>query len=306
MTLQMRKTSETSGENEALTSDNDLSIPEFLIRKGEQKKVILPSVEEKKPTSKFVDPKDGERSETLIGGIPRPAVHELVKQTSINSVAELEEELDKFTRAGYKGEFDVYKWMLARDLKGVNALYIARYYRPLLDELNSDDPQVKEAYSRLTKTEFNNYRAFVESIVTAAENMNSNAKRKRKVRKLKVKKAVDLVKKVKYKKEDIDLQIVSLAPEQVVGAKELWAFDTRYRYIIVLRAYDGSELSIKGTTVKNYNPDTSLTRKVRKPKEFLAKLTTRTASAKAFDELKTTLKKAKGRINENILLYKLF
>ena len=68
---------------------------------------------------------------------------------------------------------------------------------------------------------------------------------------------------------------------------------------------EGSGLSVKGTTIKGFDPEKSLQRTIRKPDEFLPQIkkATRAKPEKLFQSLKTTETKLNGRVNgETILL----
>ena len=70
----------------------------------------------------------------------------------------------------------------------------------------------------------------------------------------------------------------------------------------------GSGLMVKGTTIQDFDPDASLQRTLRKPKEQISNWTgkAKTRFAKSFDELTTTAIKMNGRINENTIILKAF
>ena len=71
---------------------------------------------------------------------------------------------------------------------------------------------------------------------------------------------------------------------------------------------EGAGLSVKGTTILDFDPETSMQKTLRKPKEQISNWTgnARTKFAKAFDEVKTTDTKLNGRLNEHTLLLKTF
>ena len=65
---------------------------------------------------------------------------------------------------------------------------------------------------------------------------------------------------------------------------------------------------IKGTTIQDFCPESSLQKTLRKPKEQINNWTgkAKTKFAKSFDELKTTPIKMNGRINDNTIILKAF
>jgi len=113
------------------------------------------------------------------------------------------------------------------------------------------------------------------------------------------------IKSLKFQKEDATYKIASISPEKVIGAMELWTFNTKYKTFTVLRAIDRGVLQIKGTSIINYDENSSLTRSCgrKNPEEFLKRILDggKLVLRKVLDELKTE-KPLAYRINENTIL----
>ena len=76
-----------------------------------------------------------------------------------------------------------------------------------------------------------------------------------------------LVEKLKYLKTDDKFKIASVQPDQIIGASELWVFNTKTRKLGKYIAKnidpkglgrDGSGLSVKGTTIIGFDETTSI------------------------------------------------
>jgi hypothetical protein len=67
-------------------------------------------------------------------------------------------------------------------------------------------------------------------------------------------------------------------------------------------------LSVKGTTIQDFNEELSVQKTLRKPKEQISNWTgnAKTKFAKTFEELKTTPIKLNGRINDSTIILKAF
>ena len=89
--------------------------------------------------------------------------------------------------------------------------------------------QLKEGYSHLTKSDIKAFRTAIESLLSALDFVIDTAKATRKPRKAKPKSATKLVEKLKYLKVDSKYQLASIAPDQIIGASELWVFNTKTR-----------------------------------------------------------------------------
>lgn len=281
-------------------------IPEFLKRRK------LTAKEEKEYIEKIRTARRVEVAESSIRPIAfhtdKAAPQAYVKERVSSLISDLEAEVDTFISNGYKSDFSPYDWIRLQELKAIHALRISQYYTPLLEEIQASktDPEVREGYQHLTKAQLTNYEKFIQDIVDSAATWNSNVKRARKPRKRKVRKADQIVAKVKYCKEFAPLKLVSMAPERVLKAQELWVYDTRYKYLTVYYAANSDGLSIRGTTIKNYDPAASYKKRVRKPAEVIPMLTGKRAMMAAMGKLKTKQKKPRGRINENVVLLKSF
>lgn len=186
------------------------------------------------------------------------------------------------------------------------------FYKPLLKELDvatSDkDYEMSEAYAHLGKREMNRLHNFVRTVVQACDTVAVLAKTTRKPRKRKEKPASVLVSKVKYLKEYADLNLKSVHPEKMIGAEEVWVFNVKYRKLFQYVAQDGMQLSVKGTTLQNFDPEKSGAKTIRKPELFFkgVESMTKRPLVKAFKEIKGVLAKATGRINEECIIVKVF
>jgi hypothetical protein len=114
------------------------------------------------------------------------------------------------------------------------------------------------------------------------------------------------LKNFKFQKEDNTFKIASVNPEKVIGAQELWTFNTKYKTLTVFRALDRGGLQVKGTSIINYDEATSVTKRTgRKPEVYVDKVLNggKIVLRKLMDELKNDAPLA-YRINENTILLK--
>ena len=115
-----------------------------------------------------------------------------------------------------------------------------------------------------------------------------------------------MVRKVKYATEDTDLNLVSINPAEVIGAKEVWVYNKKTRKLgkYVAEAY--KTLSVKGTTIINYDESKSVSKTLRKPEDQLKEFAkaSKVQLRKFLEDIRATETKLNGRINEDILLLK--
>ena len=175
--------------------------------------------------------------------------------------------------------------------------------------------QLKEGYAYLTKSDIKLFRTAIESLLQALDFVIDTAKATRKPRKAKPKSATKLVEKIKYLKVDSKYQLASIAPDQIVGANELWVFNVKTRKLGKYVASnidpkgmgrEGSGLSVKGTTIIGFDEKLSVQKTLRKPdaqlKEF--KNAGKVALRKFLEDIPTTDTKLNGRCNPDTVLLK--
>jgi hypothetical protein len=162
-----------------------------------------------------------------------------------------------------------------------------------------------EGYSNFTKPQLKRYLALLQSIVDGCEQAKKIV---RKPRVRKAKPAGEIVKRMKFKKEDTELGIKSVTAASIVGATELWVYNTKYRKLQVYKAVEGSSLTVKGTSVLNYDTALSSSKTLRKPKEQLTPMLTMTKRpmAAAYKAIKCKEATPNGRINEECILFRTF
>lgn len=225
-----------------------------------------------------------------------------------NYIARLEEDIDSFLRTEEVPEL---AWLKQSNLNARNSKIVFDFYSPLyselVDALGGKEKDLKEAYSGWKKPALKKYIALIKEIMTICENTRVVSVKNRKPRKKKVKTADELTKKVKYQKDDKELGFESVPVGKIIGSQQLWAFNTKTRTLTVLNALGEAGLSVKGTTVLGFDPKTSKSKKVRKPKETLQKLTSggKVALRNLMEELSTKETEPNGRINSCMLLVRI-
>ena len=184
--------------------------------------------------------------------------------------------------------------------------YYSRIANELYEVLNSGPADLKQAYKPYKTKTIRTVFEFVQGLI-ATTNAEKEVKQKtRKPRRKKVKTPEQLAKAVKYLPSYEPLKLTSIDPPKIVGATQVWLFDTKYRKLSVINASVASGLSIKGTTIINFDEKTSITKTLRKPELVLkdllegGKITVR----KLMDTINTKAVPATGRINSDIVIVK--
>ena len=132
----------------------------------------------------------------------------------------------------------------------------------------------------------------------------------KKVRKTRKKKSITPDKqlsKLNYLKSFSELKLVSVSPEKIIGANELITYNVKYKKLTYFISASSDGFSFKGTTLQNFS-EKSYTKRLRKPDELLTTLSDcgKIALRKTINGIKTKPGVAKGRINNDTILLKVF
>jgi len=184
--------------------------------------------------------------------------------------------------------------------------FYSRNYEELQEASTTKDEQLKEGYSHLSKAHFKKIIAFYAEIVNACDMLMQEAKVNKKPRAKKAVPLDKLVAKLKYKKSDEPLKLVSVNPVDIIGSKELWTYNTKSRKLGKYVASEFADLGVKGTTITGFDEHKSVQKTLRKPadqlKEF--KAAGKVALRKFLEDINAVDTKMNGRINEEIILLK--
>jgi hypothetical protein len=142
--------------------------------------------------------------------------------------------------------------------------------------------------------------------MSACDMLAQEAKVNRAPRKTKAVPKEKLVAKLKFMKTNEPLKLVSINPTDIIGAGELWIFNTKTRKLGKYVAAEFNTLNVKGTTITNFNEFTSIQKTIRKPEEKLKefKAAGKVQLRKFLDDINATDTKLNGRINEDTILLK--
>jgi hypothetical protein len=245
----------------------------------------------------------------------KTAVKRTVQDHMNEKFSELVGEIETWLDAASDNEeypTDMVAWMREQNMPQVFVNRIGAYYTPIMEEieaakLKGADPELKAAYKHYDKARTKRVTDFFAKLTDA---LSTYGEVKKAVRKARVKKPLSkekLVKKVKYCTEDTALNLVSVNPIDVIGAKELWVYNKRTRKLgKYVAAADSGTLGIKGTAILGFDPRNSVAKTVRKPevqiKSFMS--SGKVALRSFLEEIKATPVALNGRLNDDTLLLK--
>lgn len=259
-----------------------------------------------------VEDEDAPKEEKPV--VVQPSIQERVRESALNMTTELEDAYESFQTDPDNFDpkaFKVLNLLKGKEAKAAHARIIRDFYaRDLADlrELSggTKDPQLVEGYKHRSRKQIKALITFLEEIESACNMLMQEAKVNRKPRKTKAVSKDKVVAKLKYKKQDEALKLVSVNPADIIGAKELWVFNTKTRKLGKYVAQEYMDLGVKGTSITGFSEAQSICKTLRKPEEKLKEFKSagKVALRKFLDEINATDTKMNGRINEETVLLK--
>ena len=201
------------------------------------------------------------------------SIQDRIREKSQECIGELEGQLDDYILSDYKIDASPYGVMHTMNIKSVHVNRIVEVFRKRRIEfdnvLNTDDKELKEAYGNFTKPQLKKVVAWCDQVILDCQKVMGSAAQNRKPRKRKVKSPEELVVKIKVLDKFDELKLVSVSATEIIGAMQLWVYNVKTRKLGCYHAEDAGGLSVKGTSLINFNESKSVHKKLRKPEVSL-------------------------------------
>ena len=238
-----------------------------------------------------------------------PTIQDRLNEKTADTIGELEGHYDEFIK-NTKYQFKPYDYLVANNvpqsqLGKYEAVYQARF-EELRQAYEKVDEQITEGYSHYKSADFKRIFAFIDQILNDIIQYRGVKKATKKVRAPKSVSKEKVVSKLKFAKEDKVLRLISINPADIIGAQELWVYNTKTRKLgkYIADSLKGP-LNVKGTGIIGYNEHKSTSKTLRKPDEKLKEFAkaSKIQLRKFLEDIKATETKLNGRINaETVLL----
>ena len=213
--------------------------------------------------------------------------------------------VDELQKEG-KTKVDIHRWM--RTIRASKAtaeeMYsiLIRQHADLSVAVEDEASYQRESYSHFSKTKLTRYCKFIgdacrEITEFLEEYYPKKVKAKKQVAPEKV------VQKLNFLLKDETLNLQSISPHDILGASMLTVYNTKTKTLSLYHAKDGG-VSVKGSTLVNWDEDKSFSKRLRKPKEMLAMFVNAGFALvqPRFDGIKTKPTKTNGRVNNHTLI----
>ena len=241
----------------------------------------------------------------------KPTIQDRLNEKLSDYIGHIEGVYDEVIMGGKKvspGTFDYFK---INEVPQVQVNKIANHFQKYIAELTEaqagKDPQLKEGFSHYKAADFKRHLEFLNAVIEDCDSYYKIKQVTRKPRAVKAPSKDKLVSKMKYLAEDKLLKIASIRPVDIIGATELWVYNSRTRKLgrYVADEY-AKTLSVKGTTIIGHDETKSIQKTLRKPSEQLKQFMNlgKVHIRKYLDTVKTTETLMNGRINADTLLLK--
>ena len=238
-----------------------------------------------------------------------PNIQDRIKEKASECIGELEGLLDEYTLSKFTSNPKPYGVMHTLNIKGVHTNRILEHWKRIRAEydtvLTTEDELIKEGYSNFSKTEIKKIVGFCDSIITDCMKVVDEANKSRKPRQRKQKTPEQLVSKLKYL--DKHEALVSENSKDIIGAIQLWVYNTKSRKLGCYNADDASGLSVKGSSIIGFNESKSTQKKLRKPEVTLPEILKcgKVYLRTALDDIKAVPATLNGRLNTDTILLRI-
>jgi len=237
-----------------------------------------------------------------------PTIQDRLNEKTADTIGELEGHYDEFI-SNPKYQFKPYDFLVANNVPQSQLTKYEEVYQKRFNELRAayekQDEQLVEGYSHMKSADFKRVFTFLDQILNDIIQYRGVKKATKKVRAPKSVSKEKVVSKLKYAKEDKVLRLISVNPADIVGAQELWVYNSKTRKLgkYVADSLKGP-LNVKGTTIIGYDEHKSTSKTLRKPEEKLKEFAkaTKIQLRKFLEDIKATETRLNGRINQDTLL----
>lgn len=244
----------------------------------------------------------------------QPSIQDRLRETALRMTEEIEDAIESFNTDPENFDpkaFKVLNLLKGKDAKAAHARTIRDFYKRNLEELEelasgSADEQLREGYKHRSRKQVRALIDFYKEVDSACTMLMQEAKVNRAPRAKKAQPKEKIVAKLKYMKTFETLKLVSINPQDIIGSKEVWVYNTKSRKLGKYVAAAYQELNVKGASIINFSETDSICKTLRKPEEKLKefKAAGKVALRKFLEDINATDTKMNGRLNEETIILK--
>lgn len=238
----------------------------------------------------------------------KPSIQDSIKEKAIEFIGELEGQFDEVFKA--KQDFSLYNNLKGNQIPKPYMPFVRSWVENKLLQFTevqtAADSQLIEGYSNLSKVQLRNIVKMLNAWLDDCDKYSEFKKANRKIRVSKPKAAGVQIKNLKYKKADTELKLNSVSPTEIVGAQQVWFFNTKNRKLVLYRTDSATGIQVKGTSLQNYEPDLCVQKTLRKPADQIKEMmsASKVQLRKFMDTINSKAQSPNGRVNEEMIILK--
>lgn len=239
-------------------------------------------------------------------------IQDRIRAAAVPHIVAVDDEISSwFEQRKKKIDYSFYNYLQ----KHQPSTHVCKHVRKLIEDrlaeheemMTFKDEQLNEAYEYLPISSKREILRALKAVLDDLDRFVGNIKAT-KVRKPRAKKPVSLEKqisKLKYQKEFAKLKIKSEAPQNIIGASQVWLFNTKTNQIIVYNGLlGGATLGVKGSSIIGFDEATSVKKKARKPEAVIKQVLEagKVQLRKLIDSVKSKPAEANGRVGADCVI----
>jgi hypothetical protein len=242
--------------------------------------------------------------------IEKPNIQDRIQESVSDILGQFEGSVDDYILSSFK-TVPVPKAILHDKAKGVHARKIIDWAKKRKTEFEevytTEDKYIIEGYSNFSRLQIRRLIAYFQLIIQECSDIIGTSVKTRKPKKKKEKTQDQIVSKIKVCKEFPELNLKSLPPKDILGASQVWVYNTKYKKLGVYNASIGG-LYVIGASITNFDETKSTQKIVRKPLLTLPEVlkSSKTALKGFMTTIKSTENPLSGRLGEDTVILKVF
>jgi hypothetical protein len=237
-----------------------------------------------------------------------PTIQDRLNEKMSATLGELEGHFDDAV-LNAKSDFKPYDFLVAQNVPQAQLGKVETAFDKTRTEFEAaqakQDEQLVEGYKHFKAADYKRIYAWLDELQKAVEQYRGVKKATKKLRVKKSPSKEKLIAKLKYAKESKELKLVSINPADIIGAQELWVYNTKTRKLgkYIPDQYSGG-LGVKGTSILGFDEVKSVSKTLRKPEQQLAEFMKlgKVQIRKFLDGVKATETRLNGRISVDVML----
>ena len=236
-------------------------------------------------------------------------IQDRLQERTAELIGEIEGYYDLVVK-NQKTDFKIYDFLTVHKVPqsqlGKYETVFQRHVQELMAAQDKSHAQLVESYRHYRAGDYKRLFAFLADLLAGIEQYRGVKKAVKKARVRKAPAKEKVVSRLKFAREDRALKVVSINPTDIIGAQELWVFNTKTRKLGRYVAENLGQLGVKGTSITGFDEAKSLAKTLRKPDEQLKEFARagKVALRTFLKDIKAVEVRMNGRINEDTLLLK--